>query len=345
MGSIGAMQQGSADRYFQEGDASTNPNADQARARGHRGPGAVQGLGGGASSSRWPAACARRCTTAAAPAIERDARARRVRRDHLRRHAREPRARRADHQGSAELPHGVSVRRDRSPRPSDDGRAAGRRPCRSSCVTVLIDMMSIGLIMPVLPRWSAASRARTAEQTFWYGVVTVRLRHRQLLRLAGARRAVRPLRPPAGAAARLLPAWRSASSSPRLATALWMLIAVRLFGGAMQANAAVANAYVADITPPEERARRFGLLGAMFGIGFILGPVMGGAARRHRPAPAVLRRRRAGAGELALRLLRAARVAAARSGAAPLRVARAPTRSTALRGLTRAEGRRAAGRA
>jgi len=38
----------------------------------------------------------------------------------------------------------------------------------------------------------------------------------------------------------------------------------------------VANAYVADITPPEDRARRFGLLGAMFGIGFILGPVMGG---------------------------------------------------------------------
>jgi len=53
-------------------------------------------------------------------------------------------------------------------------------------------------------------------------------------------------------------------------------VAVRLVGGALQANAAVANAYVADITPPQERARRFGLLGAMFGLGFILGPVMGG---------------------------------------------------------------------
>jgi len=61
-----------------------------------------------------------------------------------------------------------------------------------------------------------------------------------------------------------------------LATALWMLIAVRLFSGAMQSNAAVANAYVADITPPEQRARRFGLLGAMFGLGFILGPAAGG---------------------------------------------------------------------
>jgi DHA1 family tetracycline resistance protein-like MFS transporter len=61
-----------------------------------------------------------------------------------------------------------------------------------------------------------------------------------------------------------------------LATALWMLIVVRLFSGAMQSNISVANAYVADITAPQERARRFGLLGAMFGIGFILGPVIGG---------------------------------------------------------------------
>jgi len=51
---------------------------------------------------------------------------------------------------------------------------------------------------------------------------------------------------------------------------------VRLVGGAMQANAAVANAYVADITPPEQRAKRFGMLGAMFGLGFIIGPALGG---------------------------------------------------------------------
>ena len=74
-----------------------------------------------------------------------------------------------------------------------------------------------------------------------------------------------------------------------MATALWMLIAVRLFSGAMQANIAVANAYVADITPPADRAKRFGMLGAMFGLGFILGPVHRRPARRHQPAPAVLR--------------------------------------------------------
>jgi len=65
-----------------------------------------------------------------------------------------------------------------------------------------------------------------------------------------------------------------------------MLIAVRLFSGAMQSNASVANAYVADISAPAERAKRFGMLGAMFGVGFILGPVMGGllgAVNLHLP--------------------------------------------------------------
>jgi len=61
-----------------------------------------------------------------------------------------------------------------------------------------------------------------------------------------------------------------------LSTTMWMLIVARLLGGGLQANAAVANAYVADISAPEERAKRFGMLGAMFGIGFILGPAMGG---------------------------------------------------------------------
>jgi MFS transporter, DHA1 family, tetracycline resistance protein len=61
-----------------------------------------------------------------------------------------------------------------------------------------------------------------------------------------------------------------------LAGSLAALIGIRLVAGAMQANLSVANAYVADITPPEGRAKRFGMLGAMFGVGFILGPVLGG---------------------------------------------------------------------
>ena len=61
-----------------------------------------------------------------------------------------------------------------------------------------------------------------------------------------------------------------------MATALWMLVAVRLVSGAMQANIAVANAYAADVSTPETRAKHFGMLGAMFGVGFMLGPILGG---------------------------------------------------------------------
>ena len=58
--------------------------------------------------------------------------------------------------------------------------------------------------------------------------------------------------------------------------ALFWLFAMRVFAGLFSANASTAAAYIADVTPPEERARYFGLLGAMFGLGFILGPVLGG---------------------------------------------------------------------
>ena len=53
-------------------------------------------------------------------------------------------------------------------------------------------------------------------------------------------------------------------------------VAVRFMGGALCANVAVANAYVADISQPKDRVKNYGLLGAMFGLGFILGPVVGG---------------------------------------------------------------------
>jgi len=49
-----------------------------------------------------------------------------------------------------------------------------------------------------------------------------------------------------------------------------------VLGGGLSANFAVAQAYVADITPPEQRTQALGKLGAMFGIGFVLGPMLGG---------------------------------------------------------------------
>src|SRR5689334_18609565 len=57
---------------------------------------------------------------------------------------------------------------------------------------------------------------------------------------------------------------------------LWMLFVGRAIAGLTSANMSVATAYLTDITPPDQRARRFGLFNAMFGIGFIVGPVLGG---------------------------------------------------------------------
>ncbi len=57
---------------------------------------------------------------------------------------------------------------------------------------------------------------------------------------------------------------------------LWMLIVGRAIAGITSANMAVATAYITDITPEADRARRFGYFHAMFGIGFIVGPVLGG---------------------------------------------------------------------
>nr|AMP54185.1 TetA [uncultured bacterium] len=57
---------------------------------------------------------------------------------------------------------------------------------------------------------------------------------------------------------------------------LWMLVLGRAISGIPSSNMAVATAYITDISSEEERAKRFGLFHAMFGIGFIIGPVLGG---------------------------------------------------------------------
>ena len=60
------------------------------------------------------------------------------------------------------------------------------------------------------------------------------------------------------------------------ATQLWVLVLGRAIAGLTSANVSVATAYITDISPEDQRARRFGLLNATFGIGFIIGPVLGG---------------------------------------------------------------------
>ena len=156
------------------------------------------------------------------------------------------------------------------------GTVAGRQAAMPFImVTVLIDMVSIGLIIPVLPPLVGTFTSSPSEQAFWYGAVTIvfgiaNFFGSPILGRLSDRYGRRPV---------LLIGFSGLALSfvvTGLATALWMLLVVRLFSGAMQSNISVANAYVADITAPAERAKAFGKLGAMIGMGFILGPVIGG---------------------------------------------------------------------
>ncbi|RZJ04365.1 MAG: MFS transporter [Rubrivivax sp.] len=140
---------------------------------------------------------------------------------------------------------------------------------------VLIDMIAIGLMVPVLPHIVGTFTHSNDEQTSAFLLVTMAFGVANffgspVLGSLSDRFGRRPVML-IGFAGLALSFFVTA-----VATALWVLVVVRLFSGAMQANIAIANAYVADITGPEDRARRFGQLGAMFGIGFILGPVVGG---------------------------------------------------------------------
>ncbi|HEY8041414.1 MAG TPA: MFS transporter [Polyangiaceae bacterium] len=72
---------------------------------------------------------------------------------------------------------------------------------------------------------------------------------------------------------------------------VWWLFAARIFGGIATANLGTASAYIADITKPEDRSKGMGLIGMAFGLGFILGPGIGGALAKipvgghHGPVP------------------------------------------------------------
>ena len=164
------------------------------------------------------------------------------------------------------------------PTPAVESRtASGKRQAAMPFImaTVLIDMISIGLIIPVLPALVGTFESTASARIGAYIQVMMAFGFANFIAspILGAlsdRFGRRPV---------LLIGFSGLALSTLVtafATSLWMLVAVRLVSGSMQANIAVANAYVTDITPPEDRAKRFGLLGAMFGLGFILGPVIGG---------------------------------------------------------------------
>ena len=142
--------------------------------------------------------------------------------------------------------------------------------------TILIDMLGIGLIVPVLPKLVTSMYGGTlSDGSFIFGWFVASYALMQFLfspvlgNLSDAvgRRPVILLSLFGAGLDYLLMAF---------APSLGWLFAGRVIAGITGANIAAANAYIADVTPLEDRARNFGLIGACFGVGFIVGPALGG---------------------------------------------------------------------
>jgi DHA1 family tetracycline resistance protein-like MFS transporter len=142
-------------------------------------------------------------------------------------------------------------------------------------VCVFIDMLGIGLIVPVLPLLVGEFVSGRDEQALWFGVLTTVFGLMQFIfmPMLGAlsdrvgRRPVLMVSMAGMCINFLTTAW-----APNLAC----LFIGRIIGGMSSASMSVASAYASDISTHENRAKSFGKVGAAFGLGFICGPMLGG---------------------------------------------------------------------
>ena len=150
-------------------------------------------------------------------------------------------------------------------------------------LTVFIDLIGFGIIVPLIPSYSEHFGARgfviglifasfSAMQFVFspiWGRLSDRYGRRPILLISTA-----------GAAVSYVLFARSTGLANHHA-ALWLMVVSRLFAGICGGNITVAQAYIADITPAAERSKKMGLIGMAFGLGFILGPFIGGMSLRH----------------------------------------------------------------
>lgn len=143
-------------------------------------------------------------------------------------------------------------------------------------ITVMLDMLAFGMIIPVLPHLvEQMIGGDIATAARWTGLFGVAYNLMQLIfsPVQGAlsdRFGRRPVILLSNLGLGLDFIFMA------LAQTLPLLFIGRLISGMTAASFSTANAYIADVTPPEKRAGAFGLLGAAFGIGFIIGPALGG---------------------------------------------------------------------
>src|ERR1700753_2305351 len=167
-------------------------------------------------------------------------------------------------------------------------RAASVAPARGAAVafifvTILLDMLALGLIMPILPKLIESfvdnDTAQAARIFGLFGTVWALMQFvfSPVLGSLSDRFGRRPVV--------LVSNFGMAADYVLMALApsLPWLFAGRVISGLTSASISTAFAYIADVTPPERRAAVFGRIGAAFGAGFVLGPAMGGRVREIGP--------------------------------------------------------------
>jgi len=134
-------------------------------------------------------------------------------------------------------------------------------------LTVFIDLLGFGIILPILPLYAEQFGAKPNEATLLIAVYSLmQFLFAPLWGSFSDRYGRRPIL--------LLTLLGSVIAYIGLgfANSLWILFIARSLAGIMSGNIATAQAYIADITTPANRSRGMGIIGAAFGLGFILGP-------------------------------------------------------------------------
>lgn len=156
------------------------------------------------------------------------------------------------------------------------GQMKMRLPVLFIIVTVMLDSVGVGLMMPVMPDLIRSITGETvSEAAVWGGIMAFTYAGMQFL--FGP--TVGNLSDRFGRRSVLLTSLVIMSISYLIfaeAKVIWLLVVARAITGITGATFATANAYMADITPREKRAASFGMIGAAFGVGFVIGPAIGG---------------------------------------------------------------------
>jgi MFS transporter, DHA1 family, tetracycline resistance protein len=143
-------------------------------------------------------------------------------------------------------------------------------------ITVVVDVLALGIIIPVLPKlvegFMGGDTARAAGIFGLFGTVWALMQFifSPVLGALSDRFGRRPVI--------LISCFGLGLDYILMALAptLWWLFVGRVISGITAASYPTAGAYIADVTPPEKRAAGFGMIGAAWGVGFVMGPVLGG---------------------------------------------------------------------